>query len=162
MKGKLYPNIRRLTNLFCIGILCVTLSVLTLRLTVFSSMAGTPPKAAANHMLLSEQDGYEINGRIYFSTTDSKGDVFITNLEGNTSVLQVDITLNSNGKSILTTGFINPGVTMGTAKLNPTGQKLKDGVYDCVAEITALDPNSFKAMGSAKETLQIYIGVRPE
>jgi hypothetical protein len=157
MKQKLFPNIRRMTSLFILGIFCVTLSVLALRLTVFSEMAVTVPTETVSSMV-EREDGYKINSKPIFPTAASKGDVFISNLEGNTFLINVDITLEENGKSILTTGFIKPGDSRDSVKLNPVGQELEDGLYSCVAEITAVDPDNLKPVSSAKENITIQIG----
>lgn len=158
MKYKLFPNIKRMTNLFCVGIACITVSALALRLTVFSDMAAAPAVQTITSMLTSEQDGYTINGKIRFSSADSKGDIFVTNLEGNEFVISVDITLEDNGKSILSTGYIKPGDSVSSKKMNPVGQKLEDGEYRCIAEITAHNPDDLKPVGSAKENVTVTIG----
>jgi hypothetical protein len=158
MKQKLFPNIRRMTNLFCLSIFCVTGAVLALRLTVFAEMAAAPPEEVMSSMVESEQGGYKINGRPVFATAESKGDVFISNAEGNEYVINVDITLEDGGKSILSTGFIKPGNSRDSANLNPVGQQLEDGLYPCIAEITAIDPDSLKPVGSAKENIIVQIG----
>lgn len=164
MTCKLFSNVRKMTNVFCAGILCVTISVLALRLTVFSDMAtvAAPPKETLSHILTSEQDGYKLNGRVYFSAADAKGDIFVQNLEGNEFIINVDFTLKDSGKSILTTGFIKPGNSLNSTRMNPVGQKLQNGVYDCIAEITAYDPDTLKSVGSATENIQVYIAERPE
>ena len=41
MKRKLYSNMKRMTSLFCVAIVCLTLTSLLLRLTVFSDLAIT-------------------------------------------------------------------------------------------------------------------------
>ena len=160
MNYKLFPNIKRMTSMFCVGILCVTLSVLTLRLTVFSDMAAAPQKTS--QLLSNEQDGYGINSKIYFATSKNKGDAFISNLEGNEYMIQVSITPKGKDDAIIATGFLNPGVSIGATRMTPAGQKLKNGVYDCVAEISAHNPDDLKKVGSVQVDVQVYIGVKPE
>lgn len=160
MNIKLFPNIKRMTSMFCVGILCVTLSVLTLRLTVFSDMAAAPQNTSS--LLSSEQDGYSINSKIYFSSAKGKGDVFISNLEGNKYIIQVSVTPKDKDEAIIATGFLNPGVSIGATRMTPAGQKLKDGVYDCVAEISAHNLNDLKKVGSVMVNVQVYIGVKPQ
>jgi hypothetical protein len=162
MKQKLFPNIRRMTNLFCLGIFCVTLSVLALRLTVFSDMAASAPSETVSSMVENEQSGYRINGKPVFATADSKGDVFISNMEDNAFSINVDITLKENGKSIFTSGLIKPGDSVDSKKMNPVGQALEDGLYECVAEIIAHDSDSLKPVGSAKEEIVVQIGKTEE
>lgn len=163
MQSKLYPNMKRMTSAFCLGIVCVTLSVLTLRLTVFSDMASTSARADAPSSILSnEQDGYKINQTIYFASAGSRGDVFIANLEGNEYWIKVNIISGQTGDAIVSTGFIKPGTDIGKTRMTAAGQKLEDGVYDCIAEITAHTEADFKAVGSVEIPVQIYVGVRPE
>jgi hypothetical protein len=151
-----------MTNLFMLGIFCVTLSVLALRLTVFSEMAAPVPNETVSSIVESEQGGYKINSKPFFATASSKGDVFISNVEGNAYVINVDITLEENGKSIHSTGFIKPGDSRDSVKLNPVGQELADGLYPCIAEITAIDPENLKPVGSATENIVIQIGERKD
>ena len=162
MKHKLYANIRRMTNMFCVGILSVTLSVLALRLTAFSDMATAVPQQVASNIITNEAGGYALNGKIHFTSADAKGDVFITNLEDNPYIIKVNISLADTEESILYTGFINPGVSTDSAKLNHAGQRLGDGTYACVAEITTHDPDSLKAVDSTTEQVQIHIGAELE
>jgi hypothetical protein len=135
----------------------VTLSVLALRLTVFSDMVTSVPAETVNSMVESEGN-YKINSKPVFATASSKGDVFISNAESNSYWINVDITLEEDGQSILTSGFIKPGDSTVSAKLNPLGQQLEDGLYPCIAEITAHDPDSLKPVGSAKENIIVQIG----
>lgn len=160
MNYKLYPNMKRMTTAFCIGIFCVTLSVLTLRLTVFSDVAEKPEQSASN-LLSSEKDEYRINGKIYFSSSTSKGDVFITNLSTE-NLIRVDITLEDTGESILYTGFINPGDSLNSTTMNPVGQQLENGVYACVAQVSAYSQDDIKTViGSAEMQVEVYIGEKP-
>lgn len=160
MKCKLFPNIKQLTLFFWIGIACMTLSVLTLRLTVFSDMAAVPEPMASD-ILLNEKDGYQINSKVYFAASDAKGDVFIANMEANPYNIKVDITLVGSGDSILSTSFIKPGDTREHLRMNPSGQKLQSGVYDCIAEISAHNPTDLKRVGSVQVPIQVAIGEKP-
>lgn len=161
MRHKLYPNIRRMTNAFCIGILCVTVSVLALRLTVFSEMAAAPEGTSSGMVASGEEDGFEINGKIYFAAATAKGDVRITNFSDK-NLIKVNIVLADSGESILSTGFINPGASLNSRKMDSPGQTLEEGVYDCIAEISTYDPDDIKSViGTAEKEVRVYIAQKP-
>lgn len=161
MSRKLYSNLKRMTTGFCIGIFCVTVSVLALRLTVFSDIA-TAPSNSSNSSLISSQHGdYQINSKIYFSSATSKADLFITNSSEN--LIKIDIVENSSGRSVLSTGLIQSGASLSSARMNPDGQAFNDGIYSCTAEITAYAPDDLKReIKSATEDIEIYIGEKPD
>lgn len=161
MQTKLYGNIKRMTTVFGVGILCVTVSVAALRLTVFSDMAAAPSETISN-MYSSEEDGYQLNSKVYFSNAKAKGDVYISNLSAE-NLMQVDIVLAETQESILNTGLISSGVSINTAFMNTTGQQLEDGVYPCIANITSYSPDDVKkAIGTATVEIDVYIGEKPQ
>lgn len=161
MKCKLFSNISRMTTGFCIGILCVTLTVLGLRLTVFSDMAATPENSTSN-LLSSEADGYQMNSKVYFSNAGAKGDVFITNLSAE-NLIKVDFVLADDPDTIiLSTGLIKPGVLISSTKMNANGKKLEDGSYECIAQISAYDPEVLtKPLINAEQDIEVFIGNKP-
>lgn len=161
MNGKLFPNIRRLTIGFCIAILCMTLSTLALRLTVFSDMAAVPETAITN-LFTSTEDDYAINTKIYFASADAKGDVLITNLSTE-NLINVDLSLASSGDSILSTGLMKPGKSIKAMQLNAKGKQLEEGVYDCIAEVSAYATDDHQsAIGATRAEVVLYIGQKPE
>lgn len=160
MQGKLFPNIRKITTAFWVSILCVTVSMLTLRLTVFSDMA-VAPESTKSTMQDSEDGDYRLNQRIYFSSPTAKGDLFLSNLSED-KLIKVNIVLADGGQSVLSTGFLNPGASMSSYLLNPAGQKLEEGVYSCIAEVAAYDEDDITSVvGTSEMELEIYIGEKP-
>lgn len=154
LTSKLFPNIKRITTAFSIGILCVTISVLTLRLTVFSDMVTASKEIPG---MISSED-YRLNGKIQFASASSKGNVFITNLSED-RLIKVEVFLTDTGETILSTGFLMPGSTQNSSKMNPTGQKLKDGEYPCTAQITAYQSDNDRALiGSDEMDITVFIG----
>lgn len=163
MNEKLYPNMRRITTWFAVGIVVATFSMLALRLTVFSDMVEPDPQAVSDTDYSQAGGGYKINSEIYFQDATSKGDVSVTNLSTD-NLIKVTISMRDGDRqSILSTGFIKPGDSLPTCKLNAIGQKLEDGIYPCVAEISAHKSTDYKGeIGSSKLDLYVYIGVKPK
>lgn len=167
----LYSKTRRMTTLFCATIICVTFVMLTLRLTVFSDMATVAPVMADTPESVSLPDNseisgegefpYKLNGKIYFPKTDSKGDVLILNPEGNKYLLNINIMLPETKDSLYYTGNIAPGTAIDSARLSEAGQKLKNGEYKCIAEISAVDPETMVKVAGEQKSVTIYIGQRP-
>lgn len=167
----LYSNAKRMATMFCTAIIFATIIMLALRLTVFSDMAITvSADSAKSSGTASMQDGeidgnsdfpYRINSKIYYPKADSKGNVLILNPETNEYLLKVDIILPSTKESLYYTGVISPGTSIETAHLSAAGQKLPDGEYECVAEISAVDPETMTRVASENKKVFIYIGQKP-
>lgn len=165
----LYSNARRMTTMFCAAIIFTTLVMLALRLTVFSDLAVAAP--ADSPEAVSDLQGgaiegnsdfpYKLNGRIYFPKPDANGNVLINNPAGNKFLLSINIILPETKDSLYYTGTIAPGTSIESAKLSKAGQKLANGVYECIAEVSAVDPDSMTRVASEKKDVTIYIGEKP-
>ena len=171
MKHKLYQNTKRFTRLFCVGIACVTVAVLALRLTVFSDKAVPVMAGAGSGIITGSPDSeggsgtsfpYTLNGSVYYASADAKGNVLIQNLSKDQYLMSVDVRLVDSGVSVYFTGFINPGASIDSAKLGPEGQTLEDGVYECTAQIAIYDPETLEPLGSEEQPIHLYIGEKPE
>lgn len=169
----LYSKTRRMTTLFCTTIISITFVMLGLRLTVFSDMASVAPAESSESV--SSLEGGEITGegdflyklasKIYFPKADARADIrneaLVVNPEGNKYLLNINIMLPETKDSLYYTGNITPGTSIDSAKLSAAGQKLKNGVYPCVAEISAVDPDTMTKVASEQREVTIYIGERP-
>jgi len=148
-----------MTTLFCFSILCVTLSTLFLRLTVFSDLViPTGSESSAPSAREDVEPGlfpYTLNRKINLATPDSRGDFRIHNPETNEHYMTVSIILPSTGENLFYTGFVKPGQTRDSAALHI---KLPEGVYECVAEVTAYDPVTLKPRGSEERDVTLQIG----
>ncbi len=166
----LYSNAKRMAAMFCTAIIVSTLIMLILRLTFLSDMAVTvsadspeAPNAAVNSQIEGNSDfPYKLNSKIYYSDSKAMGNVLILNPETNKYLLKIDIILPDTKESLYYTGAITPGTSIENARLSEAGQKLKEGVYECVAEISAVDPETMQAVASEKKTVSVYIGVKPQ
>lgn len=159
MKRKLYANMRRMTTVFCCGILCVTACVAALRLTVFSDMAVVA--STANSQYVMDHTNYSLNDTVYFSSATAKGDIFIANLFSE-NLIHVQVKVADTGELIMSTGLMNPGSEQPSIRMNPTGQKLADGHYACIAEVATYAPDNIKtSIAVEKIPIEIYIGKRP-
>ncbi len=159
MKRKLYSNMKRMTSGFCVAIVCVTLTSLLLRLTVFDDMAITATAPADETSVVAEEDSelfpYTISRKVYFDTPKSQGDFQIHNPETNKFYMTVTIIKPDTGENLLYTGFIKPGQSREKAALHI---QLPEGIYQCVAQITAFDPETLEPSGSEERDITLYVG----
>lgn len=97
---------------------------------------------------------FEINSRPIFKDGKSQGNLRIANPPYNKYAINVEIKLDSNGKSVFNSGKINPNHYIEYAKLT---KKLKAGEYDATAVINAYDTNTgeFKGTSAAKLIIKI-------
>ena len=97
---------------------------------------------------------FEINSRPIFKDGKSEGNLWIANPPYNKYAINVEIKLDSNGKSVFNSGKINPNHYIEYAKLT---KKLKAGEYDATAIINAYDTNTgeFKGTSAAKLIIKI-------
>lgn len=160
MKRKLYSNMKRMTSFFCVAIVCVTLTSLLLRLTVFSDLAVTVMAAPDESSLTlgAEESGlfpYTISRKVTFETPHAKGDFQIHNPETNEFYMTVTVIQPDTGENLLYTGFIKPGQSRESAALHI---ELPEGIYSCVAQITAFDPETLEPSGSEERDITLQIG----
>ncbi|WRS26405.1 hypothetical protein U6B65_08560 [Oscillospiraceae bacterium MB08-C2-2] len=165
MKQKLFSNMKRLTSAFAISLLSVTLVVLVLCLTVFKdpqavAVIGTPSEDSSQSSQPADPDApnFTLNSKIYFARPDSSGNLLFTNPAENSYKMSVNIILQETDKSVLFTGFVDPGESQEKKKLNV---ELAEGVYPCIAEITVYDLNTFEPKGTTKAEVTLYIGQKP-
>ena len=161
MRKSLFPNLKKMTTFFCIGIVAITFMTLGMRLTFLSGMAITLPAVISESSGAADTAGklYQINPKVYFATVETKGNILIVNSGNNTSYIRVDLTLNKTGKSIYYSGDISPGTTITSVRLQ--GEPPEDGVYDCTATITSFDPKTKDKISTEKEAVKVYIGQKP-
>ena len=161
MKRKLYSNMRRMTALFSVAILCVTLSALTLRLTVFGDIElGTSGGGGGGGSMVerveNEQFNYSIANRVNFRTPQSRGNFRIENPAENDYYMSVSIILPETGEELFYTGFIRPGESRGENALHL--QTLPPGEHECIARVTVYDPETLRPRGSEERPIILYIG----
>ena len=97
---------------------------------------------------------FEINSRPIFKDGKSEGNLRIANPPYNKYAIEVEIKLDSNGKSIFKSGQIKPNHYIEYAKLT---KKLKAGEYDATAIINAYDieTREFKGTSAAKLIIKV-------
>ncbi|MDR2908459.1 MAG: hypothetical protein LBU86_01055 [Oscillospiraceae bacterium] len=161
MKRKLFPNVRRITTIFTISIFCVTLAALFLRLTVFSDLKAlaSPVYSAENDpSALEDEPGffpYSMSRNVYFATPDSRGSFLISNPETNEYFMTVAVILPKTGENLLYTGFIMPGESLNDLALDIPQP---EGICECIAEITAYDPDTMRPVGSEQKDITLRVG----
>ena len=97
---------------------------------------------------------FEINSRPVFKSGGSEGNLRIANPPYNKYSIEVEIKLDSNGKTIFKSGEIPPKHYIEKAKLT---KKLKAGEYEATAIINAYNSESreFKGTSIAKVVIKV-------
>ena len=97
---------------------------------------------------------FEINSRPVFKDGKSEGNLRIANPPYNKYAINVEITLDSSGKSVFKSGNIDPNHYIEYAKLT---RKLKAGEYDATAVISAYNTKTgeYKGTSSAKLIIKV-------
>jgi len=144
-----------MTTLFSVAIVCVTLTALGLRLTLLADIAVSTPAGPAVESVESELFPYTIARRVQFRTPSSPGNFRIDNPETNEYYMSVSIILPETNQEVFYTGLIRPGESLGQAILHI---QLPEGVYECIARVTAFDPATFQQRGTEDRSITLYIG----
>lgn len=97
---------------------------------------------------------FEVNSRPVFKDGKSEGNLRIANPPYNNYGINVEIKLDSNGKTIFKSGDIAPNHYIEKAKLSTN---LKAGVYEATATINAYDMETkeFKGTSAAKLVIKV-------
>jgi hypothetical protein len=97
---------------------------------------------------------FEINSRPVFEDGASEGNLRIANPPYNKYSIEVEISLDSDGKVVFKSGEIPPMHYIENAKLT---KKLEAGEYDATATISAFDSESgeFKGKSTAKLVIKV-------
>jgi hypothetical protein len=164
MQQRLFPNIKRMTFVFCAAIVLITIVALISRLTFLSGMvpaqpAGLTAGSVAEEPVEASDADYVINSKIYFAEVGGKGNILITNRETNPNYIRVDVCLNKTGRSIYYSGDIAPGTPIESVRLQDGPEEA--GVYECTAFISAYDPDTRDKVGEEEIPVTVYIGVKP-
>lgn len=97
---------------------------------------------------------FEINSRPIFKDSKSEGNLRIANPPYNAYSIEVEIKLDSNGKTVFKSGKIAPNHYIEYAKLTKT---LKAGEYDATATINAYDTKTGEYKGTSAAKLIINV-----
>ena len=97
---------------------------------------------------------FEINSRPFFENAKSEGNIRIYNPPFNNYLIDVEIKLDSNNKTIFKSGKLKPNQYIEKAKLS---RNLKKGEYEATATISAYDPESEQLLGVSVAKLIIAI-----
>lgn len=97
---------------------------------------------------------FEINSRPFFENGKSEGNIRIYNPPFNNYLIDVEIKLDSNNKTIFKSGKLKPNQYIEKAKLS---RNLKKGEYEATATISAYDPESEQLLGVSVAKLIIAI-----
>lgn len=159
---------RRLITYFCVSIAALTLLPFILRLTLFPD---TSWSGNAQHMFsdetMVERGGseslfvYTMRKTIYFPAPREKGEVFIDNVWSNQYWMNVELYLydDLDGEAIARIPApIKPGNRVRHMALSAP---LEDGVYDCIARISALDPGTGTVLNTQERQVTVYVGAPP-
>jgi len=155
-----------MTTLFCIAILCVTLTTLALRLTVLGDLSNgggggggsSSPGGRSPAQVEGGGDGafyFYIARSVRFSSPSAQGDFRIANPESNDYYMRISIINPDNGQELFYTGFLRPGEERRSAALHI---QLPSGTYESIVRVTAYDPQTLAQRGSEEQDITLNIG----
>ncbi|MDL2220799.1 hypothetical protein LJC55_03940 [Eubacteriales bacterium OttesenSCG-928-N14] len=97
---------------------------------------------------------FKINTQPVFEDGKSAGTLRIENPNHNKYPFVVQITLDSNGKTVYNSGGLLPNYHINTAKLQ---EELAQGTYDATATIQVFDPDTKQFLGKSQVKLSIIV-----
>lgn len=153
MRRKLYPNIRWMTRLFMFSIICLTLSTLALRLTVFGDIPINPVSGQTEEG--QELFQFAIARQVHFDGQTGVGNLRIENQDTNNYFMSVSILLPETGQEVFYSGFIRPGESRTEALLQI---RPEPGVYEATARITVYHPQTLEPRGSQEREITLQVG----
>ena len=160
MGERLYPNVKRITNLFCLAIILLTVGLFALRLTALRPMvrdeAPAPGPAHEELMINGAAFGYILPGEIEFASPDAEGNIKIASIEENTFHMRLEIVYDITGRSVYLSSFLRPGEEIASIRLQ--GSPLAAGEHRCTAVITVYDPATRRQVYSHSRPVTIRIG----
>jgi len=159
MGERLYPNIKRITNLFCLAIILLTVGLFALRLTALRGMVRdeAPPPAPTHEELMVNgmAFGYILLNDIDFDSPDAEGNIKARNIEENTLHMRLEIVYDITGRSVYLSPFLRPGEEIVSIRLQ--GSPLASGEHKCTAIITVYDPATRRQLHSHRQPVTIRI-----
>ena len=97
---------------------------------------------------------FEINSRPFFENGKSEGNIRIYNPAFNNYLIDVEIKLDSNNKTIFKSDKLKPNQYIEKAKLS---RNLKKGEYEATATISAYDPTTEELLGISAAKMVIAV-----
>ena len=97
---------------------------------------------------------FEVNSRPVFENGKSEGNLRIYNPAYNNYLINVEIKLDSNNKTIFKSGKLKPNQYIEKAKLS---RNLKKGEYEATATISAYDPTTEELLGISAAKMVIAV-----
>lgn|GEM_PF-686469 len=162
VKSKLYANMKRLTTIFCVSILVLTVGILVLRLTVFKEMAAAP-KLDVEVLVQTRKhasESYTMNYQPYFPTVSTPGNLLLESPPGNSK--DFTLTIMYERDTLIKTTFLHPGDVVETHPMEENIRpKLAKGVYACTATIKVYEPDTRELLDSWEEQVNVYIEEMP-
>ena len=160
MGERLYPNIKRITNLFCLAIILLTVGLFALRLTALREMVrDEDPDPVSAHDELTVNGvafGYVLIDEIDFGSPGAEGNITVKNIEENTFHMRLEIVYDISGRSIYLSPFLRPGDEISSARLQ--GSEMESGEYNCTAVITVYDPATRRQLYVHRQPVTLRIG----
>ena len=157
MGERLYPNIRKITNVFCIAIIVLTLGLFALRMTALSDMVMVeePAPRSDAQMIDDVMFAYRVASVMEFDYPGARGSIMAENDEENEHHMRLEIIHEITGKSIYVSPFLAPGASVTSAYLQ--GELLDPGEHRGTAIITAYNPANRRQVDSYEHPVTIRI-----
>jgi hypothetical protein len=161
MGERLYPNVKRITSLFCFAIIMLTVGLFALRLTALRDMVrdevSAPPVPTHEEIMINGTAfGYVLFSEIDFASPDSYGSINVENIEGNSFRMRLEIIYDITDRSVYLSPFLRPGDRISSMQLQ--GLPLPPGEHRCTAIIIVYELDGRGELHRHSQPVTIKIG----
>lgn len=101
-----------------------------------------------------DQFSYEIKKNLVFSDTNSEAELLLKNPKQNGYLMVLELVLEDSQEVILRTGYLLPGQIIKNVALD---EELSSGEYKVVANICAVDAQSYELVGILEQPLTVVV-----
>lgn len=121
------------------------------------SLAGKNPNDVQSMLDTVVEEGMfnvSVNSSIVFEDGQSSGSLGLENISANHYYCDLRLVLEDSGETIYKSGGLKPGQYIDEIKLS---KNLEKGTYPCIAEVTATDPETLKAVGKVDVYVEVMV-----
>ncbi len=95
-----------------------------------------------------------VNASVVFENGQSSGSLGLENISANHYYCSLRLVLQDSGETIYKSGGLKPGQYIDEIKLS---KNLEKGIYPCIAEVTATDPETLEDVGQVDVYVEVIV-----
>lgn len=155
---KLFPNLKKMTTIFCIAIAVITVGFLLVRLLVFGGATPKAPGAPTTNtsdVAVPDDLNIELSDKLTFANPTEVASLRVKIAKEQEEKVGIRILRNDDNKEI----YKSPQLSAGDRKLNVmlSRSDMPKGTYNCTAEITTYDPVTQQPLGTYTRNITVVI-----